>query len=228
MDEWGVISVNLKVNLSIAFMISLVSLMGFGVMAVLVSKQTIIHFDSTIISFVQGFESSMLTMIMKFFTFIGDMVSIVVISLLILITLYKVLKHRSELILFLSVMAGANFLFASLKLLFHRERPDLHRLIEVSNYSFPSGHATNAFALYGILTFLIWRHIPSRLWRTILIILSGIMILAIGMSRIYLGVHYPSDVIAGYFISAFWLTFAIWFYQRYKDKQYERKQPSEL
>jgi undecaprenyl-diphosphatase len=218
---------NLKGNLSIAFLISFISLMGFGVMAVLVSKQTIVHFDSTIISFVQSFEAPMLTPIMKFFTFIGGTIPIVVISLLVLFLLYKVLKHRSELILFVAVIAGANILFASLKLLFHRERPDLHRLIEASNYSFPSGHATNAFALYGILTFLLWRHISNRQGRTILIILSVFMILAIGMSRIYLGVHYPSDVIAGYFISACWLTFAIWFYQRYKEKQYERKQTSE-
>lgn len=198
--------------------------MGFGVMAVLVSKQTIVHFDSTIISFVQSFEATMLTSIKKFFTVIGGAKLIVVISLLVLFLLYKVLKHRSELILFIAVIAGANVLFASLKLLFHRERPDLHRLIEASNYSFPSGHATNAFALYGIITFLLWRHIPSRLVR---IILSVFMILTIGLSRIYLGVHYPSDVIAGYFISACWLTFAIWFYQRYKEKQYERKQTSE-
>lgn len=218
---------NLKGHLSITFMISLVSLMGFCVMAVLVSKQTIVHFDSTIISFVQGFEASRLTPIMKFFTFIGGTKPMVGISLLVLILLYKVLKHRSELILFVAVIAGANVLFVSLKLLFQRERPDLHRLIEVSNYSFPSGHATNAFALYGILTFLLWRHISSRLGRTILIILSVFMILSIGLSRIYLGVHYPSDVIAGYFISACWLTFAIWFYQRYKEKQYERKQTSE-
>ncbi|MFC0274975.1 phosphatase PAP2 family protein [Metabacillus herbersteinensis] len=218
---------NLKVHLMIAFIISLVSLMGFAVMAILVSKHTIVHFDSTIISFVQGFEGPILTEIMKFFTFIGGTKPIVVISLLILFILYKVLKHLSELILFIAVIAGANGLFVSLKLLFHRARPDLHRLIEASNYSFPSGHATNAFALYGILTFLLWRHIPSRLGRTILIILSVFMIFAIGMSRIYLGVHYPSDVIAGYFISAFWLTFLIWFYQRYKEKRYERKQASQ-
>ncbi|WP_245602113.1 phosphatase PAP2 family protein [Peribacillus kribbensis] len=71
-----------------------------------------------------------------------------------------------------------------------------------------------AFALYGILTFLLWRHISSRLGRTILIIVSILMILAIGISLIYLGVHYPSDVLAGYFISTFWLTLAIGFYTR--------------
>jgi undecaprenyl-diphosphatase len=218
----------LKVHLTIAFVISLVSLMGFGFMAILVSKHTIVHFDSTVISYVQGFEVPMLTAIMKFFTFIGGTVPILVLSILLLFFLYKVFKHRLELILFIAVIAGANILFVSLKLLFHRARPDLHRLIEVSNYSFPSGHATNAFALYGVLTFLLWRHIPTRLGRSILIIISVIFILAIGVSRIYLGVHYPSDVIAGYFISAFWLSIAIWFFQRYKEKRYNQKKDNEI
>lgn len=107
--------------------------------------------------------------------------------------------------------------------MFHRARPDLHRLAEASNYSLPSGHATMACALYGVLTFILWRHISTGLGRNILIIISVFMVLAIGISRIYLGVHYPSDVIAGYFISTFWLTFAIGFYQRYKEQRYKRK-----
>ncbi|RFU70627.1 PAP2 family protein [Peribacillus saganii] len=207
---------SLKVHLLIAFMISLVSLMFFVVMAILVRKHSIVDFDRTIITYVQGFETPILTSIMKFFTFIGGTIPIVLISLIVLFILHKVLKHRSELILFVAVIAGANLLFVSLKLLFRRARPDLHRLIEAANYSFPSGHATVAFALYGVLTFILWRHISTCFGRTTLIILSIIMIFFIGISRIYLGVHYPSDVIAGYFISSFWLTFAIWFYQRYK------------
>ncbi|HHY73310.1 MAG TPA: phosphatase PAP2 family protein [Bacillus bacterium] len=210
---------NLKIQLSAAFLISFVALIGFSLMAFLVSFNHISQFDNVIISFITGFESPNLTVIMKFFTTIGSSIYIAVILLLISFFLYKICKHRSELILLVSVMIGANFLFASLKLLFHRERPDLHRLIEIGGYSFPSGHATNAFALYGILTYLLWRHIPSRFGRTILIIFSSVMIIMIGVSRIYLGVHYPSDVIAGYFISGFWLTVAISFFRRYKRKK---------
>ncbi|MDN3016220.1 phosphatase PAP2 family protein [Paenibacillus sp. BSR1-1] len=215
---------NLKKELFIAFLISFVSLLGFTIMALLVSKHTIITFDKIIIYYVQGFEAPWLTNIMKVFTFIGGTIPAAVISLLSILILYKVFNHRSELVLFIAVLLGANILFLTLKQLFHRARPDLHRLAEASNYSFPSGHATMAFALYGVLTFLLWRHISTRLGRTILIIFSVFMIVVIGISRIYLGVHYPSDIIAGYFISAFWLTFAIGFYQRYKERQYQQKQ----
>jgi undecaprenyl-diphosphatase len=218
---------NLKNQLTIALILCLLSLIGFGFMALLVSRQEIVQFDSMGISFIQGFESPILTPIMEFFTFIGSMKSIVVLSILILFFLYKVLKHRSELVLFIAVILGSNILFLTLKLFFQRTRPDIYRLIEVGGYSFPSGHATNAMTVYGILAFLLWLHIPTRWGRTVLILISIIMILTIGISRIYLGVHYPSDVIAGYFTGGFWLTFAIWFYQQYQEKRYKRKIDSE-
>jgi undecaprenyl-diphosphatase len=75
-----------------------------------------------------------------------------------------------------------------------------------------------AFTLYGILTFLLWRHLPSYRSRSSLIIISAIMILMIGISRIYLGVHYPSDVLGGFLISGSWLFFSISIYQRHQEK----------
>lgn len=213
---------NLKLQLATAFMISLLSLIGFSCMAILINKQKIVSFDSAVISFIQGFESPLLTDIMKFFTFIGSTVSVAVLAVIALFFLYIVLGHRSELILLTASVLGSNLLFITLKLFFQRARPDFYRLIEVSGYSFPSGHATNACTLYGILAFLLWRHIPTQLGRTVLIISSIIMIFTIGTSRIYLGVHYPSDIIGGYCVSIFWLTTLIWFYQQYKEKQYIR------
>ena len=210
-----------------AFLISLVSLIGFSSMAVLISGHKIMMFDQSIISFIQGFESPMLTSIMEFFTFIGSFPAVVVIFILASLFLYFGLKHRTELLLFGGVVIGTPIINGILKQFFHRTRPDLHRLIEISGYSFPSGHAMNAFAIYGILAFLLWRHIPTRLGRTALILISSIFILMIGTSRIYLGVHYPSDIIGGYFASGFWLAISIWFFQRYKEKRFARQKLSE-
>src|SRR3954470_12294290 len=209
------------------FIVGLFSLIGFSMMAIFISGQTIIQFDQIVISFIQGFESPMLTSIMKFFTYIGSFPSVLVISLFASFFLYFVLDHRRELLLFGTVVIGTPIINQILKQFFHRARPDLHRLIEIGGYSFPSGHAMNAFAVYGILAFLLWRHIPTRLGRTVLIIISTIFILMIGTSRIYLGVHYPSDIIGGYFASGFWLASSIWFFQRYKEKRYARNRFSE-
>ncbi|MBA9026172.1 phosphatase PAP2 family protein [Peribacillus huizhouensis] len=209
--------------LLIALLISLFSLMAFSLMAILISGKRIVQFDQKVISFVQGFETSLVTSIMKFFTFIGSMPVVLVIVLIALIILDKVLKHRTELVLFVVVIIGTPVLNQLLKFVFQRSRPDIHRLIEVGGYSFPSGHAMNAFAVYGIISFLLWRHIPTFLGRTTLIIISGIFIFMIGISRIYLGVHYPSDIIGGYFASSFWLASAIWFFYRLKSEANRKK-----
>jgi undecaprenyl-diphosphatase len=79
-----------------------------------------------------------------------------------------------------------------------------------------------AFSLYGIIAFLLWRHISTSFGRGILILLSSVMIITIGVSRIYLGVHYPSDVIGGFLASACWLAGSIWFYQQYQEKRIKK------
>ncbi|WP_057766472.1 phosphatase PAP2 family protein [Cytobacillus praedii] len=211
-----------KSQLSIPFIIGVISLLAFSFMAFFVSANKVVQFDSTIITFVQGFENSSLTAVMKFFTFIGDTNSVIVLSILVIIFLYAVLKHRVELILFIVAIIGSAVLNQLLKYSFQRARPELHRLIEIDSYSFPSGHAMNAFTVYTIITFLLWRHIPSRAGRILLIIISALMIFTIGISRIYLGVHYPSDIIAGYFASACWLGMAIWFFQKYQENRSRR------
>jgi undecaprenyl-diphosphatase len=218
---------NLKTYLVIAFCISAVSIIGFSLISLLISDQKIIYFDRTVIDMVQGSETLVLTNVMKFFTFIGSAPFVIFLSLFLLLFLYKVLHHRLELILFAAAITGSAILNGILKQFFQRVRPDFHRLIDIEGYSFPSGHAMNAFTVYGILSFLLWRHIPSRFGRGVLISVSIIMILAIGISRIYLGVHYPSDIIGGYFASGFWITTAILFFQYYQEKRYNKKKQRE-
>ncbi|MFF2498054.1 phosphatase PAP2 family protein [Peribacillus sp. NPDC058075] len=210
---------NLKFKLSIAFVLSVFSLIGFSLMAFTISAHEFLNFDGIVISFIQGWESPILTTLMKFFTFIGSASSVIILSIFVLLFLYRVLKHRLELVLFSAVIIGSPLLNLILKLFFHRTRPDLHRLIEIGGYSFPSGHAMNAFTLYGILTFLLWRHIRTKWGRILLILLSTMMILSIGISRIYLGVHYPSDIIGGYLASGCWLAISIWFFQRHQERK---------
>jgi undecaprenyl-diphosphatase len=214
---------NFKKQLGVAFILSLFSFMAFGYLAFLIRAEKLLLFDSAIISYIQGLESPGLTVVMEVFTTIGSVPVVLPLSLLVLLILYKLLRHRKELILFAAVMVGSPILNQLLKVFFQRARPDLNRLIEIGGYSFPSGHAMNAFTLYGILTFLLWRHIPVRWGRTILLLFSTVFILAIGISRIYLGVHFPSDIIGGYLAASFWLAVSIWVFQRYKERLFRRR-----
>ncbi|PLT34521.1 phosphatase PAP2 family protein [Bacillus sp. V5-8f] len=205
-------------------MINLASLLGFCAIALLVSRHAIVPFDESIISFIQGFESPMLTVIMNGFTFIGGTVPIIVIFLLASLFLFIVWKHRSELLLFFAVLAGSTVLFMLIKRFIQRERPDIHRLIEATGFSFPSGNATMAMALYGFLLFIFLRHISSQIGRIFVVIFCVGMILFIGISRVYMGVHYPSDILAGYLVSTFWLTACIAIYHRYQKKRSRQEQ----
>jgi undecaprenyl-diphosphatase len=213
---------SLKSYLAIALCLSVVSAVGFSLVALVVNNQVIMGADRSIIMFVQGFEKPILTQVMKFFTFIGSGKSITVLAIIILVYLIKIARPRSEWVLFAFVVIGDGILNVVLKEWFQRTRPDLHRLISISGYSFPSGHSMEAFALYGVISFLVWHHLSTRLARILVVLCSTFMILMIGISRIYLGVHYPSDVIGGYLASGFWLSAAIWFYQYYKEKRYEK------
>lgn len=209
---------NTKNTFSMALVISVICALGFGLIAVLVGNTKTQNFDSTIISWVQGLEAPLLTTIMKFFTIIGSGMPIVIITVIIMAILYLFLGHRRELLFLFWVMIGTSLINKLLKLVFQRTRPTLHRIAEASGYSFPSGHSVAAFALYGALAFLIWKHVPTAIGRILIIILSSLFIAIIGISRIYLGVHYPSDVIGGYLMSACCLTVSIWLYQRYLER----------
>jgi undecaprenyl-diphosphatase len=209
---------NLKKQLTWALLISLLCAIGFGLIALLVSDKKIAQFDSTIIAAVQGFESPGLTSIMKFFTFIGSGTQVAIIALLVLFFLFKVLHHRRELILFIWVVLGSTILNEILKAVFHRARPTIHRIVEANGFSFPSGHSMAAFSLYGVIAFLLWRHLSTSLGRGMLILFSIFMIIMIGVSRIYLGVHYPSDVLGGFLASGCLLAVSIWFYQRNMER----------
>ena len=94
-----------------------------------------------------------------------------------------------------------------LKQIVQRPRPDGFRLIAETGYSFPSGHSMVSMAFFGLLAWMIWVYEKDRLMRNVWCVLMGLVIVMVGVSRIYLGVHYASDVLAGFCVSLVWLGF---------------------
>jgi undecaprenyl-diphosphatase len=193
--------------------ISLLWALGFAGMAFLVTHKKAASFDAAVIRQVQGWETPWLTPVMKFFTIIGTGVPVVAITAAILFILHRFFRNGRELLLFLFAVIGSSLLNPLLKSVFHLQRPTLHRLVEQTGYGFPSGHAMGAFSLYGITAYLFWRHIRSKKGLIVWIAVSAFLILAIGISRIYLGVHYPSDVVGGYLASGCWVFACIGIFQ---------------
>lgn len=108
---------------------------------------------------------------------------------------------------------GGMLLFSGLKLIFERPRPPYPILYPESGFSFPSGHATFSFVFYGALAYLIYHTNLSKFWKTFLIIFLLMLSLSIGLSRIYLRVHYPSDVFAGICLGYSWLFILIYYFR---------------
>ncbi len=99
----------------------------------------------------------------------------------------------------------ATLLNLLLKTLIQRPRPEGYRLVAESGFSFPSGHSMVAMAFYGLLIWMVWRYEKDSLVRRLGVIGFGLVIVLVGLSRIYLGVHYASDVLAGFCASIAWL-----------------------
>lgn len=212
-----------KQPLSRLLLLSALGFIGFTSVSLLISLETIQQFDDRVMLTVQAFEKEWLTWMMKILSTIGNTVPVIVISVCMMLILFKAFHMRQELILFTVVLVGSTGLNLGLKTIFQRARPEINQLVYEAGYSFPSGHSMAALSLYGIVAFLLWRHTPTRGRRTALILFTILMIILIGISRIYLGVHYPSDIIGAYFISGFWLSISIWKYQWYQERLYNRQ-----
>ncbi|WP_299758537.1 phosphatase PAP2 family protein [uncultured Pontibacter sp.] len=100
-----------------------------------------------------------------------------------------------------------------LKRFFERPRPSF-AMLEQSGLSFPSGHAMIGGAFYGVLIYIVWRTVPGAAWRWLLTCLLSLLVLLIGFSRIYLKVHYATDVLAGYALGVLWLLLSIYLMRR--------------
>ena len=127
-------------------------------------------------------------------TYIGSAYAYGILVLLFFI-LFKNKKIPCLMVLNLGISAG---LMKVIKHIIQRPRPDGFRLIPETGYSFPSGHSLNAMVFYGLLIYIVHTSVKNKKLRVFLEVLLGLVILLIGLSRIYVGVHYASDVLAGF------------------------------
>lgn len=167
-------------------------------------------FDNAVYGFISGFITDDMTHFMKFVTFWGSEPAIAVLAAA--IPFFALVFRKKEYYL-LCLLASANIGFGALfsqilKYLFQRTRPDMSQLVVISGYSFPSGHTMNSLIFYGFVCYQIIKLMKHRS-KYIIVAVPGVLILLIGISRVYLGVHYASDVLAGFIIGAAWLVFFV-------------------
>jgi undecaprenyl-diphosphatase len=193
------------VFLVIGLAVVLVAAVGFATLAERVMAGDTLHMDETILRAMERMGAPWLDNLALEVTALGARVVVWMVVLIASVFLWSSRHHYSAALLWVS-MIGAGFVNAALKVSFNRPRPDVFpwRTQHVGLASFPSGHAMTSIVVYGTLAFLIARLAPTRLLRRLTWALAILVILLIGWSRLYLGVHYPSDVLAGFVMGAAW------------------------
>jgi undecaprenyl-diphosphatase len=161
-------------------------------------------FDNAIYNFISKIISEDMTGIMILISNLGSAGAFLIISIVCMIVFWKNEKYS-----FYSKMIAVNWLFTAFlnglfKIIFHRDRPNILRLITESGYSFPSGHSMISISFYGFIIYLCFKYCKKP-WNYLVASILSILIFLIGVSRIYLGVHYASDVIAGFSAGLAWL-----------------------
>ena len=188
------------------WIILFICLIGFLALAEDVFNKEIMNGDIIGYKMVSTFLiSDFATPIAKFITNLGGAIFLIGLTVL-LIILIKNKKIGLSIFTNLVIVTGLNQL---LKRILQRPRPTEFRIVEETGYSFPSGHSMVSMAFYGYLIYLIYKYVKNKYIKWSLIVLLSCLIVGIGTSRIYLGVHYTSDVLGGFLISVSYLVIYI-------------------
>lgn len=176
--------------------------MLFGFIAFNVYKTNEFYSDGIIYDFVYKYViSDGMTPFIKFITWFGSVFGIIVVGL---ISIFIIKNKKTNISFSICLILGV-IINNIIKLIFARARPDINPLMIENTYSFPSGHSMMSMILYGYLIYLIYNYFKSKKYKWLLICVLSILILCIGFSRIYLGVHYVSDVVGGFVLGIAYL-----------------------
>ncbi|MGM0898995.1 MAG: phosphatase PAP2 family protein [Bacillota bacterium] len=190
-------------------------LVGLGLAAIFIAlfaelaeemlEQELVVFDAVIIQLLEAIGSGGMDTAMFIITELGSVWFLVLMSIGVLWILGVRMRDRWGVLFFIIAVGGGSLLTLLLKHLYNRERPSINETIDAVGYSFPSGHSMGSLIFYGFLIYLVIRTRQKPWLQWISVYGLGILIILIGISRIYLSAHYPSDVLAGYIAGTIWL-----------------------
>lgn len=171
--------------------------------------ETLALYDQQITDYVISYRTPNLTNYFIFVTHVGDIYGylfVLIATVLLSLLVFKHWKYVVQITTVLMLSAVSNLI---LKRFIDRARPGIEHLVSVETLSYPSGHAMSAMAFYGFLIYLIYRFKMNIFLKVGIIIILIFLILSIGISRIYLGVHFPSDIAGGFIAGFIWVIFCI-------------------
>lgn len=171
-----------------------------------INQKTLYQLDFQINNFIKNFRTPNLNHFMLFITYLAQWQNITLAAIFSSIILFLLRNYYYLTSLLISILGGEIFVW-TIKNTIDRPRPPLiDALITENSYSFPSGHSFIAVSFYGLIIFFLFKGIKKNYQKSLLVFLGLTLIISIGISRIYLGVHWPSDVLASYFSGLIWLS----------------------
>lgn len=187
----------------IIFIISIIIL--FTILSILVFTENFSNIDSLTHTYILNMRNNNLTSILNIITNLAGASFLLALSCI----LFIVLKNKKTALYIFINLASAFTINETAKTIFSRSRPIGINLIEETGFSFPSGHSMISLSFYGFIGYLLCKNTKNKYLKSIIIISTTLIILLIGFSRIYLGVHYLSDVISGFLLASIYLTIYI-------------------
>ena len=171
--------------------------------------EVLANYDTSITDAIISRRTPALTSYFKLVTDVGDFYGYLIVLGIFLILSLLVFKRWKYVIQATLVLGLATVSNMMLKRFIDRARPGIEHLVSVETLSYPSGHAMSAMAFYGFLIFIVYKFKIHKAIKFFLILLLALLILSIGISRIYLGVHYPSDIAGGFIAGLIWVVFCV-------------------
>ena len=190
----------------IVYVLVFVMLTVFGLLAFHVKSGRTFLIDDEAFAFTFAMRHKYVTLLMEGITFLGSSYFLVPANIILICWLMFWKKNRLLSIQWAITSIGALFLMYFFKGLYERPRPLDPYLEAATGFSFPSGHTLNGLVFFGLLIFILWEFAKGKYPKILGTILLSIVILGIGLSRIYLRVHYASDVLGGLALGGAWLT----------------------
>jgi undecaprenyl-diphosphatase len=201
----------LRIILAIFFFLLTLFVFVYIADEIVLEKET--AFDQTIENVITPFHSSAATSVMTVFTFFGSHLFLFPAYMILIFILWVKKNKRLALTVGLIGLTSTAVLF-TLKAIFQRTRPLDPLIQDVAGFSFPSGHSFSSFTFYGLIAYLLWKTDISKGWKIAASVLLFLLAFIIAFSRVYLRVHFPSDVVAGFCLSIVWLLLSFWIFKK--------------
>ncbi len=201
-----------KLSLQVVLLILIFIACCWGLLAIadMVFEDKSLSFDERVFSAITPYYNSANTASMKFVTFFGSQNFLLPANIILILFFLLNKRRQSYSLKIASVAITSTAVMFLLKGILKRERPLVPLISQAHGYSFPSGHTFTSFVFFGVLSYIAYKNIQHPVFKWCVIFFMGVLVLLVGFSRIYLKLHYASDVIAGILLGIIWLLLAKW------------------